>query len=257
MNFTHAIVRPPPPSFARGLTSASEGPPDLDLALAQHRAYCDALVACGLRLTMLEPDAVHPDSCFVEDTAIFTARGAVLARPGAASRQGEVAAIEPALRGRFAELGRIEPPGTVDGGDVCDADGHVLVGISARTNEEGAGQLARILEGWGFRSSFVDIRGQQALLHLKSGMSYLGNGRMVISNELAGCATLDGYETIEVSPAEAYAANCVAINGRVLVAAGYPRLAATLAARGCDVVPLEMSEFRRMDGGLSCLSLRF
>jgi len=145
----------------------------------------------------------------------------------------------------------------VDGGDVCDADGHVLVGISARTNEEGAGQLARILEGWGFRSSFVDIRGQQALLHLKSGMSYLGDGRMVISSELAGWATLDGYETPEVSPAEAYAANCVAINGRVLVAAGYPRLAATLAARGCDVVPLEMSEFRRMDGGLSCLSLRF
>lgn len=256
MNFTRAIVRPPPPSFARGLTSANEGVPDLDLALAQHRAYCEALRACGLRLVELAPDAAHPDSCFVEDTAILTARGAVLTRPAAPSRQGEVAAIAPALRRYFKEVAHIEPPGTVDGGDVCDADGQFVIGLSARTNEEGASQLARILEGWGFRSSLVDIRGQRALLHLKSGMSYLGDRRMVISRELAGCAALDGYDTIEVSPAEAYAANCVAVNGRVLVAAGYPRLAATLAARGCDVVPLEMSEFRKMDGGLSCLSLR-
>jgi len=256
MPFTHAIVRPPPRSFAGGLTSGTGGPPDVDLALVQHRAYCAALADCGLELTMLPPDAVHPDSCFVEDTAIVTARGAILMRPGAASRQGEVAAIEPALRERFPALARIEAPGTVDGGDVCDADGHFLIGISARTNEDGARQLARILESWGFRTGLVDIRGRQALLHLKSGMSYLGDGRMVISRELAGCTALGGYEAIEVAPGEAYAANCVAINGRVLVAAGYPRLAATLASRGCDVIPLQMSEFRRMDGGLSCLSLR-
>jgi dimethylargininase len=257
VKFARAIVRPPPPSFAGALTSASEGPPDLDLALAQHRAYCEALAACGLDLIELPPDAAHPDSCFVEDTAILTARGAVLTRPGAPSRLGEVAAIEPALRQRFQDLACIEAPGTVDGGDVCDADGHFLIGISARTNEQGARQLARILKGWGYRSDLVDLCGQQALLHLKSGLSSLGDGRMVVSRELAGCPALDGYQAIEVAPAEAYAANCVAINGRVLVAAGYPRLAATLAAWGCDVMPLEMSEFRKMDGGLSCLSLRF
>jgi dimethylargininase len=257
MIFTHAIVRPPPPGYAGGLTSASEGPPDLDLALAQHGAYCEALATCGLEVIGLPADDRHPDSCFVEDTAIVTARGAVLTRPGAPSRQGEVAAIEPALRERVQDLARIEAPGTVDGGDVCDADGRFLVGISARTNEHGATQLARILEGWGFRTGLVDLRGQPGLLHLKSGLSYLGDGRMVISRELAGCPALDAYDTIEATPAEAYAANCVAINGRVLVAAGYPRLAATLAARGCEVLPLDMSEFRKMDGGLSCLSLRF
>ncbi len=212
---------------------------------------------CGLQVTALPAAAEHPDSCFVEDTAIVTARGAILTRPGAASRQGEVAAIEPALRERFPDLARIEPPGTVDGGDVCEADGRFLIGVSARTNEAGARQLSVILEGWGYRTSLVDIRGYPPLLHLKSGLGYLGDGRMVITRDLAGCAALEAYETIEVSPAEHYAANCVAINGRVLVAAGYPVLAATLARHGHDILPLEMSEFRKMDGGLSCLSLRF
>jgi dimethylargininase len=257
MNVRHAIVRPPPPGYAGGLTSAAEGPPDVDLALAQHGAYCRALSACGLQVIGLPADDRHPDSCFVEDTAIVTARGAVLTRPGAPSRRGEVAAIEPALRERIQDLARIEAPGTVDGGDVCEADGHFLIGISARTNEPGATQLGRILEGWGFRTTLVDLRGRPGLLHLKSGLSYLGDGRVVISRELAGCAALEAYDAIEVVPAEAYAANCVAINGQVLVPAGYPRLAAMLAARGCDVLPLEMSEFRKMDGGLSCLSLRF
>ena len=257
MSFTRAIVRPPASSFADGLTTAVEGPPDLRLAAVQHRAYCEALAACGLRLVELPPDATHPDSCFVEDTAIVTARGAVLTRPGALSRQGEVPAIEPALREACGELARIEPPGTVDGGDVCEADGHFLVGVSARTSEDGALQLARILEGWGYRATLVDIRRERGLLHLKSGISHLGEGLLVATPGAARHPALAGFDVVPTATGEDYAANCVAVNGRVLVAAGYPRLAATLAGRGLDVLPLEMSEFRKMDGGLSCLSLRF
>ena len=257
MHCTRAIVRPPPSSFAGGLTTAAEGPPDLDLAVLQHRAYCEALAGCGLHLVELPPDAAHPDSCFVEDTAIATARGVVLSRPGAASRQGEVQAIEPALREACPALARIEPPGTVDGGDVCDADGHFLVGVSARTNEEGARQLARILEGWGYRTTLVDIRRERGLLHLKSGISYLGEGLMVATPAAARLPALAAFDVALTAAGEDYAANCVAVNGRVLVAAGYPGLAATLAGRGRELLPLEMSEFRKMDGGLSCLSLRF
>jgi len=257
MPFTRAVVRPPPPGFAGGLTTAADGPPDLDLALAQHRAYCAALGGCGLQLIELPPDAAHPDSCFVEDTAIVTARGAVLTRPGAASRRGEVADIEPALRGSITDFASIEAPGTVDGGDVCDIDGHFLIGISARTNEHGARQLARILGGWDYRASLVDIRGHQSLLHLKSGVSYLGEGTMVAVPAISQHPALARYDTLSTAPGEDYAANCVAVNGRILVAAGYPGLAAALAGRGHDVLPLEMSEFRKMDGGPSCLSLRF
>jgi dimethylargininase len=149
----------------------------------------------------------------------------------------------------------------VDGGDICEADGHFLIGVSARTNEIGAGQLARHLHRWGYTSSIIDIRGNPALLHLKSGIAYLGDGLWVgqggIERELRSQAGIVVRDLITVMPEEAYAANCVRVNGAVLVAVGYPLLSAAIEARGVRVVPLEVSEFRKMDGGLSCLSLRF
>jgi dimethylargininase len=261
MQFTRAIVRPPSRSFAAGLTSASEGQPDLGRALEQHAAYVEALRSRGLHVTSLPPDAAYPDGTFVEDTAIVTGRGAVLTRPGAPSRQGEVRGMEACLRQFYAELSVIAAPGTVDGGDVCEADGHFLIGISARTNEQGAHQLAEHLRRWGYTAGFIDIRSNPALLHLKSGIAHLGDGAWVLDGGIpdvfqqqVGPAIRD---PILVSPAEAYAANCVRVNDAVLVAAGYPHLSAALAERGCTLVHLEMSEFRKMDGGLSCLSLRF
>jgi dimethylargininase len=170
MQFTRAIVRLPARSFADGLSSAAEGPPDVDNALEQHAAYVRALRDCGLQVTCLEPDESYPDGTFVEDTAIVTERGAVLARPGAPSREGEVGGIHECLRNFYTDPPRIEAPGTLDGGDVCAADGHFLIGISARTNEQGARQLARHLDRLGYTSSTLDIRANAALLHLKSGI---------------------------------------------------------------------------------------
>lgn len=261
MKFTRAIVRRPGGSFASGLSSAAEGPPDLPLALAQHAAYVEALRACGLEVTALEPDEAHPDGTFVEDTAIMTARGAILMRPGAPSREGEARGMAQCLRSFYAELPAISAPGTVDGGDICEADGHFLIGLSARTNEQGARQLAGHLARWGYTAGMVDIRSNAALLHLKSGIAYLGEGVWVadagIESQLRAWQGIRVRDVIVAASGEAYAANCVRINEVVLAAAGYPRMSASLGKRGCRTLSLDMSEFRKMDGGLSCLSLRF
>lgn len=255
--FKHAIVRTPGMNFAQGLTSVDLGVPRYDQVLAQHAQYCEALVACGLAMTTLDADLDHPDSTFVEDMAVLTARGAVLTRPGARSREGEVAAIRPVLRGFFPVTQEIETPGTVDGGDICEAEDHFFLGLSLRTNEEGARQLAAHLASVGYRSTVVDVRGMSSILHLKSGVSYIGNNTLVVMEEMAGWEAFAGCELIRVVSEESYAANCVLVNDRVLVAAGYPRLTAELTARGFNPLELDMSEFKKMDGGLSCLSLRF
>lgn len=230
-------------------------------ALQQHAAYCEALAACGLALTRLEADLDFPDSTFVEDTAIVTERGAIITRLGAPTRRGESARVGEALAGFFPHCVRIEAPGTVDGGDVCEADGHFLIGVSARTNQAGAQQLKLALEGLGYTAALLDIRGNAGLLHLKTGIAYLGDGTWVLGPGLTpdllrgnGCEVRD---VICASPAEAYAANCVRVNDHVLLAAGFAHLAAALRDRGMRARVLEVSEFKKMDGGLSCLSLRF
>jgi dimethylargininase len=255
--FTRAIVCPPAPTFAEGLTSVDLGAPDYEAALAQHERYCAALEEIGLRLIRLPADPRHPDSTFVEDTAILTERVAILTRPGAESRQGEVAAVRGALADRYAKVHEIVAPGAVDGGDVCEADGQFFIGISARTNEEGARQLAELLAQAGYASTSVDIRQVPGILHLKSGVAYLGEEWLAVIGSLADHPAFRAYNQIRVTAAEEYAANCVRVNDHVLVAAGYPDIEATLRGLGRRVVTLDMSEFRKMDGGLSCLSLRF
>ena len=254
--FRNAIVRLPSPNFADGLTTSGLGAPDYPRALAQHAAYCAALERCGLALTRLPADDRFPDSTFVEDTAVLTSAGAILTRPGSPSRAGEVAEIRGPLSLAYDHFDTIEAPGILDGGDVCEADGHVLIGLSHRTDEEGARQLAAILEKGGFTSATIDVRGA-GILHLKTGLSYAGHGRMIAIDALRRHEALDPFEIVTVEPDEAYAANSILVNGRILVPAGHPRLRAALEALGCEVVALDMSEFQKMDGGLSCLSLRF
>jgi dimethylargininase len=225
--------------------------------LQQHAGYCEALQECGLGLITLDADVRYPDSTFVEDTAILTPRCAILARPGAPSREGEAAAIRETLRRFFPEVPEIQPPGALDGGDICEAEDCFFIGLSRRTNEEGARQLRAYLAGVGYRSRVIDIRALSSILHLKSGISYIGGHTLVVMEEMAGNENFHRYELIRVPPEESYAANCVRVNDRVLVAAGYPQLTAQLSDRGFHPLSLDMSEFQKMDGGLSCLSLRF
>jgi dimethylargininase len=254
---SRAVLRLPGRTFAAGLTGSGLGAPDLALALGQHAAYAAALEAAGLALTVLPADDRFPDGCFVEDTAVLTPRAAIVTRPGAPARRGEIESIEAVLGGLVPTVLRIRAPGTVDGGDVCECDGRFLIGVSWRTNPAGADELAGFLRDLGHVATLIDIRGSRTLLHLKTGLSYLGDNRLVVASEVPASAGLGDFERVAVDASEGYAANCVRVNDRVLVAAGYPRFAARLARLGLAPVPLDMSEFRKMDGGLSCLSLRF
>lgn len=255
--FTRAIVCPPADSYARGLTNADLGPPDLTLARAQHAAYCAVLQQLGVQVTTLPAAPAYPDSTFVEDTAIVTAKGAILCRPGASSRAGEVHSMRAALQQLLAhDVAAITEPGTVDGGDICQAGHHFFIGLSARTNDAGADQLGRWLHGKGYTSSTISIRNDPTLLHLKSGLTWLEGTQLLVAPALAQRAVLGNYDLTVTAPGEEYAANAVLINGVVLMAEGYPETAARIAALGHRVTTLAMSEFQKMDGGLSCLSIR-
>jgi len=254
--FTRAIVRPPGPTFANGLTSASKGEPDVSLALAQHAAYREALRRCGLDVIELPPSDAFPDATFVEDVAVIVDGHAMLTRPGAPSRRDEVGLIRDKIAALLGRYDAIAEPGTLDGGDVCEAGDRCFVGISDRTNESGADQMGRWLATIGKRLVKVDIRPIRGLLHLKSAIAFVG-GTFVVAPVARALPALSGELAIYVDDDETYAANCIEINGRVLVAAGFPRVTAAFKGRGLDVIELEMSEFEKMDGGLSCLSLRF
>jgi dimethylargininase len=253
--FRHAIVRPPCAAFASGLTTSGLGPPDLERARDQHARYADTLTGCGIAVTHLADEPAFPDGTFVEDTAVLTGRGAVLCRPGAPSRQGEIAAIREAVMRVCPVVGEITSPGTVDGGDVCEAGSTFFIGLSGRTNAEGARQLAAILGRVGYAAVNVDVR-ESGMLHLKSGIAWLGGTTLLGVEPLASSDAFAGCDVVRVDCEEAYAANCVALNGKVLLASGFPKIERALRDRGHDVVLVPMSEFQKMDGGLSCLSLR-
>ena len=252
--FTHAIVRRPGKSFADGITTAGLGRPNLARALEQHDAYIAALEQCGLAVTVLPADEDYPDSTFVEDTAVLARRIAVITNPGARSRNGEKAAIRPAVQRFFSETAFIEPPGTLDGGDVLEVNGHFFIGLTARTNDPGARQLIAVLERSGYTGSTVAL---QSFLHLKTGVAWIGNRDLLAAGELIDNPAFGGFNIIPVSPEETYAANCIRINDRVIMPAGFKKTQKELAGRGYDLIEVEMSEFQKMDGGLSCLSLRF
>ncbi|MCD6380034.1 N(G),N(G)-dimethylarginine dimethylaminohydrolase [bacterium] len=251
--FTKAIVRIPGKNFHEGITSFINSNPDYRLALKQHKAYLDALRLCGLELNILEPDLSYPDGTFVEDTAIVTEKVAVITRPGNKKRRGEEKAIKKILSG-FKPIEIITAPGRLDGGDILRVENHFFTGLSSRTNIEGAKQLEQILIKYGYTSSMVNI---ENILHLKSGINYIGENNLVISEELAGLKEFYGFNKITVGEDEIYAANCVLINDFLLIPLGYPVTKEKLENEGYKIIEIEMSEFRKMDGGLTCLSLRF
>ena len=196
------------------------------------------------------PDLRHPDSTFVEDTAILTPHAAILTRPGAASREGEVDAIRPVRPALLLRASlTIDAPGTVDGGDICEAEDHFFIGISHRTNEEGARQLAAHLDALGYTASTIDIRSMTTILHLKSGISYIGDNTLVVMEEMAANPQFNSefarFNLIRVSSAESYAANCVRVNDRVLIAEGFPQLRDELIARGFNPLVLKCPSFKK------------
>ncbi|MBS1121110.1 MAG: amidinotransferase [Deltaproteobacteria bacterium] len=253
----HALVCPPVEDLSGCVVSEDRGAADYETALAQHASYCRALEARGVKVIALHADPSLPDATFIDDTAVLAERCAVLSRPGDESRREEIVNVRQALKRYFADVVAIEAPGTLDGGDVVHAGEHFYVGLTSRTNESGAGQIQAILAHAGYAVSLVDIRGLPGALHLKSVVAYIGDNRLVTVEELAPHPAFGSLEKIVVAPEEAYAANCLRVNDRVLVASGFPRLVASLQAHGYQVECLDLSEFAKLEGGVSCLSLCF
>ena len=255
--FNNVIVRKPCKAVCDGITSAPElGQPIYEKALAQHEKYIEALKKCGVEVTVLEADERYPDSCFVEDPALITRKCAIITTPGAASRNGEKDEIIGAVRKFFPEdkIEYIKDPGTLEGGDVMMVGDTFYVGLSARTNAEGIRQLGEILNKYGLECVQVPL---EKVLHLKTGVNYLENNNMLVSGEFIDKPEFAKYNKIVIPEEEAYAANCIWVNGTVIVPEGYPAVLKDVQDAGYETLVVDTSEFRKIDGGLSCLSLRF
>ncbi|MFH0945448.1 MAG: arginine deiminase-related protein [Planctomycetota bacterium] len=250
----HALVRAVPDSVAKGL--AREAPPhplDPVLARLQHERYSRLLQDVGLEVRVLPADSRYPDCCFVEDMAVILNGCALLTRPGAPSRRGEMPSVRQALED-FFQLHEIRPPGKLDGGDVLVAGKEVLVGRSSRTNTAGIRQLEELAGGLGYSVRSAHIRGA---LHLKSLVTALTD-RILICGERCGIEdALHGFKKIRIPDEEAFAANALRLPGerRILIAAGAPETARLLHEAGFDVTEIDLSELRKVDGSLTCLSL--
>lgn len=255
--FNNVIVRKPCRALIDGITMSPElGTPDYDLAMKQHDDYVEALKACGVEVKVLPADERYPDSCFVEDPAVITPKCAIITNPGTEARNGEKEEIIGAIREFFDEdkIEYIKAPGTMEGGDVMMVGDTYYVGKSKRTNDEGFIQFKEILEKYGMKAVQVPVT---QILHLKTGVVYLHDNRMLISGEFKPLEVFKDFERFEVPDEEAYGANCIWMNGKVIVPEGYPTVLNKLHEWGYETIIVDTSEYRKIDGGLTCLSLRF
>jgi dimethylargininase len=232
-------------------TFVAHEPIDYQRALAQHAAYCDALRDCRARVVKLNVNADQPDGTFIEDTAVVLDEVAVLASMGAASRRNELRAIEPILR-EHREIVRIDPPASLEGGDVLRVGRTLLVGVSCRTNHAGIALFAAIGERLGYRVVPILIR---ECLHLKTACTALPDGRLLLNPAWINPSALSDFELLDVPTEEPWAANVCPVNSTVLVAAAHQRTAEIIDSLGFHVRAVELSEFAKAEGGVTCLSL--
>ena len=250
--FTHAITRRPGPNCTDGLTSSALGRPDFGLLLGQHEHYVNALRELGLEVEVLPAEPNHPDAYFVEDPAVVLPEVAVITIPGAPSRRGEQDTIARALA-RHRPLAYIEPPGHLEGGDVLMVGRHFFIGLSERTNEAGAEQLGRIVAAHGYTCTVVPVGPG---LHLKSSVNIVGPNTLLLTADFADHPAFGGYHHIVPEVDEAYASNSLLINGTLIMPGGFPRTKASLETLDQPIIELDVSEVQKMDGGLTCMSLR-
>ena len=252
--FTHAIVRQPAKSIVKGLRAVDIGPPDYDQMICDHNDYVEALVSAGVKVISLTALDKFPDGQFVEDTALCLPEAVILMRPGAPSRLGEVCEIEPQLRDLFKAVYEIEKPGHIEGGDILVTGKEILVGRSARTNENGVSQLSEIVTPLGY--VMREVFTPPEILHFKTDCSLLGPDEILSTKRLQASGCFDGYSVINVADGEEAAANAIRVNDYVIMPAGFPRTKAILEEHGYKVKVINNTECAKLDGGMSCLSLR-
>lgn len=253
--FSHAITRLPGNSITDGLREVDTGAPDLARFRAHHDAYIAALKSTGATVVELPALEAYPDSVFIEDAALCLAEGAIVLRPGAPSRLGEAAAIAPTLRALYTSVLTIDGPGYVDGGDILTTEREILIGQSARTDSAGIAELADLVAPWGYRVREVET--PPGVLHFKTDCALLDETTILATERLAASGCFGGYTVLHTAPGEEAAANCIRFNDRVIAPAGFPQTAERLRAAGYAVTEIPNTEAAKLDGGMSCLSLRF
>ena len=253
IRFTVALVRPPSPSVVDGLRADAGPDPDFDAFVAEHDRDCDALEAAGMQVERLAALDDHPDAVFVEDAALCIGTHAVALRPGAPTRAGEADAIVDDLRARFATLERIDI-GYVDGGDILVTGTEILVGLSARTDQAGVAALAEATAVTGLPVRVVAT--PPGVLHFKTDCAIVDDTTIFSTARLAASGCFDDYDVIECPAGEEAAANLIRVNDHLVMRTGFPATEALLRGAGYDVVLVQADEAARIDGGLSCMSLR-
>lgn len=254
-HFTNAIVRRPAKSVTGGLRAVDRGAPTYDGVVAEHDAYIAALHAAGVEVTVLPAIEAFPDSIFVEDPALVFTEGAILMRPGAPTRLNEVREIAPVLGDMFETVIELPSPGHAEGGDILTTSKSVMIGLSDRTDPEGAKALQTCLQKLGRESRIVKT--PPGVLHFKTDCSLLDEETILSTKRLAASGVFEGFETVIIPDGEEAAANALRVNDVVMVGADFPRTIEMLDKHGYDVVPLATSQIGKIDAGLSCMSLRW
>ena len=254
-SFTHAIVRQPSLSAVNGLRAVDQGAPDLTRFKEHHAAYVDALRTTGAEVHVAEPLEAYPDAVFVEDTALCLNEGVVLMRPGAPTRIGEVDHMEPILRRLYDDVVAIEAPAFIEGGDILTTEREVLIGLSNRTTTQGVEALRSVVTRWGY--TVRQVQTPPGVLHFKTDCSLLDEETILATPRLNASGCFEGYRVIETASGEEASANAIRFNNLVLMADGFPRTQERLVSAGYDVRVIGNSEAAKLDGGMSCLSLRF
>lgn len=253
--FSHAIVRSPSHSILDGLRAVDTGAPDFDLFNQHHQSYIEALVSTGASVTELAADEAFPDSVFVEDAALCLQEVAILMRPGAPTRLGETGLIAPTLSQLYEHVVPIEGPGFVEGGDILTTELEILVGRSARTDTAGVNELKSLVSRWGYSLRVVDT--PPDILHFKTDCSLLDEETILSTPRLAATGCFEGYRVIHTADDEDACANAIRFNELVVMPNGFPKTTERLMSLGYAVKQVGNSEAAKLDGGMSCMSLRF
>lgn len=253
--FTHAITRKPGQSIIDGLRAVDVGTPDLSLFQQHHADYVAALESTGAKVIILPALEEFPDSVFVEDAALCLQEGAIAMRPGAPSRLGEAAIMADSLAEFYPEVLTISGPGYADGGDILTTETEILVGQSARTNAEGIAELRELTARWGYQVR--EVVTPAGVLHFKTDCSLLDEETILATKRLSDSGCFEGYRVLNTAEGEEACANAIRFNELVIMPAGFPKTAEMLDKAGYNIRQIGNSEAAKLDGGMSCLSLRF
>ncbi len=253
-DFTRAIVRTPGASVIGGLRAGAGADPSLAGVMAEHAAYVAALEAAGLAVTTLSALEDYPDAIFVEDPALVFPEAAILLRPGAVSREGEGAFLRTPLMAAFERVLEL-PQGYADGGDVLAMPDATYIGLSARTDREGAEALAGLLSQIGRKAVIAET--PDSVLHLKTASSIIDEETILATADLAASGVFSSYRVLVVPAGEEGGANVLRANDTILAGGRFPRILDLLDGHGARLAVLNNAEIEKIDAGFTCMSLRW